>query len=66
MDVPNPGSDEALKQGCSCPVLDNAHGLGYMGVPGHYVMIAGCPLHSMWIVKGTTLPKEPDDAPPIR
>jgi hypothetical protein len=24
--VPNPGSDEAIDQGCSCPVLDNSHG----------------------------------------
>lgn len=27
----NPGSDEAVKAGCKCPVLDNAHGKGYMG-----------------------------------
>lgn len=25
---PNPGSDEAIKMGCKCPVLDNAHGKG--------------------------------------
>jgi hypothetical protein len=26
--IPYPGSDEALKQGCRCPVLDNCHGKG--------------------------------------
>jgi hypothetical protein len=26
--IPNPGSDEAIKQGCICPVMDNAHGRG--------------------------------------
>jgi hypothetical protein len=27
--IPNPGSDEALDMGCSCPVLDNHHGKGF-------------------------------------
>jgi len=27
-DLPNPGSDAALDLGCTCPVLDNAHGRG--------------------------------------
>lgn len=27
-DVPNPGSDEAIDRGCTCPILDNAHGAG--------------------------------------
>lgn len=26
--IPNPGSEEALKKGCSCPVTDNANGQG--------------------------------------
>jgi hypothetical protein len=42
-DTPNPGSDEALALGCTCPVLDNGHGQGYMGQPGIYVYTAGCP-----------------------
>lgn len=25
---PNPGSDEALKLGCTCPVMDNHYGAG--------------------------------------
>ena len=26
--IPTPGSDEAIKQGCICPVIDNGHGRG--------------------------------------
>jgi hypothetical protein len=29
--VPNPGSDEALAAGCTCPVIDNGHGRGLGG-----------------------------------
>jgi hypothetical protein len=45
IDKPNPGSDEAIKQGCTCPVLDNAHGKGRMLQPGVFWMSEGCPLH---------------------
>ena len=50
-DVPNPGSDTAIDQGCTCPVLDNGHGLGLLGgiadAAGSplFVMDVGCPLH---------------------
>ena len=44
--TPDPGSSEALDLGCRCPVLDNAHGIGYMGVPGRWVYSSDCPLHS--------------------
>lgn len=27
-EIPNPGSDLAVSQGCKCPVSDNARGLG--------------------------------------
>ena len=44
--IPNPGSDEALEQGCLCPILDNAHGRGYYGgPPGTFVYRQGCPVH---------------------
>ena len=42
---PNPGSDEAIALGCTCPVLDNGHGHGYWGQPGIFVYTRGCPLH---------------------
>lgn len=43
--LPAPGSDAALDQGCLCPVLDNARGLG-RGAPPLYVFTEGCPLHA--------------------
>jgi hypothetical protein len=43
---PNPGSNDALKIGCLCPVLDNAHGKGYMCMEGVFVYREGCPVHS--------------------
>ncbi len=47
-----PGSDKAIKAGCTCPVLDNAHGRGAWGThdkPNSEKMfwISGdCPLHA--------------------
>lgn len=45
--MPNPGSDEARKQGCTCPVLDNNFGKGQYGNGEEYgwVIVGGCPLH---------------------
>lgn len=40
-----PGSPKASIKGCTCPVLDNEHGHGYMGLEGFYVITEGCPLH---------------------
>lgn len=51
MIAPNPGSNEAIKQGCKCPVLDNAHGRGLLGGVKDsdentlFVIHAECPLH---------------------
>lgn len=42
---PNPGSDEAIKLGCSCPVLDNAHGWGYWK-QGIFVIDMLCEMHN--------------------
>jgi|WetSurMetagenome_2_1015567.scaffolds.fasta_scaffold400137_3 hypothetical protein len=44
--LPNPGSDEAIEQGCACPVLDNHHGKGVslIGKPLFWVN-EECPLH---------------------
>lgn len=47
-EIPTPGSDEALNQGCTCPVLDNGHGMGHMGEPGIFVPNEGCPLHNAY------------------
>lgn len=43
MPTPNPGSNEAISQGCTCPVLDNGHGRRN---DGWFVMSIGCPLHA--------------------
>lgn len=50
--VPPPGSIEAINKGCTCPIMDNAKGAGYMGIPGMYIYTCGCPIHA------------PNDAPP--
>ena len=42
-DIPNPGSDEAIEQGCTCPVMDNNHGEG-MG-EGRFWIASDCKLH---------------------
>jgi len=39
--TPNPGSDAALDQGCTCPVLENGHGRGN----GPFWFNESCPLH---------------------
>ena len=45
-DRPNPGSDEAIALGCTCPVLDNGRGKGFV-LDGKRVFWknAKCPLH---------------------
>lgn len=45
---PNPGSKEAIEQGCKCPVLDNGHGRGHLGDGEKYGWwtSAECPLHA--------------------
>jgi hypothetical protein len=40
--MPNPGSDEAIKLGCTCPVMDNAHG---RRADGLFWIVADCPVH---------------------
>jgi hypothetical protein len=47
---PNPGSDEAIKAGCKCPVIDNEHGKGvYWDEKGGalFWINAECPLHGI-------------------
>lgn len=54
MSQPNPASDEAVKQGCTCPVLDNGRGRGAYQIDGvwQFWINAECPLH------GTTAKQE--------
>ena len=44
--LPNPGSYEAMEQGCSCPRLDNNHGWGSDLYGKDMFWIDGsCPIH---------------------
>lgn len=49
--TPNPGSDEAVQQGCVCPRMDNAYGRGYIeakdGKPAQFIYTQDCPLHGL-------------------
>lgn len=49
----NPGSDEALDNGCLCPVLDNGHGKKKDGL---FWMNADCPIHD---IKNHTASEKP-------
>jgi hypothetical protein len=45
-DTPKPGSDAAIEAGCTCPVLDNHHGHGFvMGGETVFWISEKCPLH---------------------
>lgn len=46
MKKPNPGSDEAIEQGCICAVLDNGHGDEELGRIRGFWITDGCPLHT--------------------
>jgi len=52
----NPGSKQALLNGCTCAVMDNHHGEGfpYKGEQCFYIS-GGCPIHAV-LNRG-----EPDD-----
>lgn len=50
---PNPGSREAIEQGCTCPVLDNNHGKFAPWPPDGWWHVDGCPVH---------VPTEKEDA----
>ena len=43
--IPNAGSDEAVDLGCTCPIMDNEYGKGYMGMEDVFVFNTECPLH---------------------
>lgn len=45
--IPNPGSNEAVEKGCTCPVLDNAHGKGARGDPDLFWINKDCPIHGI-------------------
>ena len=45
--IPTPGSDEAIKVGCTCPVMDNCHGKGFIWDNELcFVYNVDCPVHN--------------------
>lgn len=53
MNKPNPGSKEAIQQGCDCPVIDNYNGKGFPITSDEgelliaFWMTPNCPLHGL-------------------
>ena len=44
--LPNPGSEAAIKSGCSCAVMDNNHGKWAPWPPSGWWITEGCPVHA--------------------
>lgn len=40
-----PGSIEAVRSGCLCPIIDNCHGKGFRPIPDTFVVSSLCPYH---------------------
>lgn len=45
--IPNPGTNEAIEAGCTCPVMDNNYGRGAYGQEGVYWYNASCSVHQL-------------------
>lgn len=43
--TPNPGSTAAVEAGCTCPVMDNNHGLRPPLPPRGWWVNHSCPMH---------------------
>lgn len=59
-DTINPGTQEAIEKGCTCPVVDNHYGKGAPCAEGdgpHFWYTQGCPL----LEKQQTHGRTPDD-----
>lgn len=54
---PNPGSAEAIRMGCKCPVFDNHYGEGFETATGDRVFWISeeCPLHTI-LYLGDSMP----------
>jgi len=47
MSQPNPGSPEAIEQGCRCPILDNGRGNPQLAADrGGFIINGDCPVHA--------------------
>lgn len=59
-EIPDPGSPDAVAEGCICPVFANRHGLGIEGSDGIFEMVVGCPVHEI----ASVTPPEPEQPAP--
>lgn len=46
----NPGSDEAVEAGCSCPIVDNNHGISAPLPDDCWVVNLDCPIHGQGVL----------------
>lgn len=62
--VPDPGTAKAIALGCSCPIIDNGYGKGWMGGVKDengdpvFVYTVGCKLHCHEISRRSLYVKE--------
>ena len=62
--TPNPGSDEAVAQGCTCPTLDNARGDADLAISrGGFWVSPGCPVHIPVSADALPQPEAPTPCP---
>lgn len=64
-EIPKPGSDEAVAQGCTCPILDNGHGRGRGGDGEQFGwwITEGCVLHGQLMETNPEPPVPPTTSP---
>ena len=43
--TPSPGTQEGYDMGCTCPMMDNNHGLYPPRPPHGWFVVSGCPVH---------------------
>jgi hypothetical protein len=59
-----PGGDQALEQGCRCPVLDNGHGnVDLARDRGGWHIVSDCPLHGFGGTHPAEIPAQPGSQP---
>lgn len=64
-EIPKPGSPEAVKLLCSCPILDNGHGRGHLGDGEQFGwwITEGCVLHGKRLEANLTPREQPSTSP---
>lgn len=43
----SPGSPEAVSRGCSCPIILNCSGQGYLKIKNNYIINPNCFVHNL-------------------